>query len=44
MEDEERKRLLEASLSKQEEAQPGMVWNRNTQEYQYLNTDESWRD
>jgi len=44
MEEEERKRLLEASLSKQEEAQPGMVWNRTTQEYQFLNTDESWRD
>ena len=43
-EDAERKRLLEASLSKQEEAQPGMVWNRATQEYQYLSTDESWRD
>ena len=44
LEDEERKRLLEASLAKQEEAQPGMVWNKATQEYQYLNTDESWRD
>lgn len=43
-EEEERKRLLEASLAKQEEAQPGMVWNKATQEYQYLNTDESWRD
>jgi hypothetical protein len=43
-EEEERKRLLEQSLAKQEEAKPGMVWNRATQEYQYLNTDESWRD
>lgn len=43
-EEEERKRLLEASLAKQDEAQPGMVWNKATQEYQYLNTDESWRD
>lgn len=43
-EEEERKRLLEASLAKQEEAQPGMVWNPSAQEYQYLNTDESWRD
>jgi hypothetical protein len=44
LDEEERKRLLEASLSKQEEAQPGMVWNRTAQEYQFLNTDESWRD
>jgi CID domain len=43
-EEEERKRLLEASLAKQEEAKPGMVWNKATLEYQYLNTDESWRD
>jgi hypothetical protein len=43
-EEEERKRMLEASLAKQEEAQPGMVWNKATQEYQYLNTEESWRD
>jgi hypothetical protein len=35
---------LEASLAKQEEAKPGMVWNKATLEYQYLNTDESWRD
>lgn len=43
-EEEERKRLLEAALAKQEEAKPGMVWNKATQEYVYLNTEEDWRD
>ena len=26
------------------EAQLGMVWNKKTREYQYLDTEESWRD
>lgn len=43
-EEEERKRLLEAALAKQEEAKPGMVWNKAAQEYVYLNTEEDWRD
>ena len=42
--EEENKRFREAALSKETEAKPGMVWNKVTQEYQYLNTDESWRD
>mmetsp|Transcript_27925 Transcript_27925/g.41225 ORF Transcript_27925/g.41225 Transcript_27925/m.41225 type:complete len:454 (+) Transcript_27925:414-1775(+) len=44
LEEEERKRLLEAALSKQEEAKPGMVWSKAAQEYVYLNTEEDWRD
>jgi hypothetical protein len=43
-EDEERRRFMESAMSKQTEAQPGMVWNKATGEYQTLNTDESWRD
>lgn len=42
--DEESKRFRESALSKETEAKPGMVWNKVTQEYQYLDTDESWRD
>jgi hypothetical protein len=43
-EEEERKRFMEAAMKKETEAQPGMVWNKATGEYQYLQTDESWRD
>lgn len=43
-EEEERKRFMESAMSKQTEAQPGMVWNKATGEYQYLNQDEGWRD
>lgn len=43
-EEEERKKFMESAMSKQTEAQPGMVWNNATGEYQYLNQDESWRD
>mmetsp|Transcript_7269 Transcript_7269/g.14929 ORF Transcript_7269/g.14929 Transcript_7269/m.14929 type:complete len:511 (+) Transcript_7269:250-1782(+) len=43
-EEEERKKFMESAMSKQTEAQPGMVWNRATQEYQLLNQEESWRD
>lgn len=43
-EEEERKKFLESAMTKVTEAQPGMVWNKATGEYQYLQTDESWRD
>jgi hypothetical protein len=43
-EEEERKRFMESAMSKQTEAKPGMVWNKATGEYQYLNQDEDWRD
>lgn len=43
-EEEDRKKFMESAMSKQTEAQPGMVWNRATGEYQHLNQDESWRD
>lgn len=43
-EEEESKKFRELALSKETEAKPGMVWNKVTQEYQYRNTDESWRD
>ena len=43
-EEDEAKKFREAALSKETEAKPGMVWNKVTQEYHYLNTDESWRD
>ena len=43
-EEEERKRFMQAATAKVTEAQPGMVWNKATGEYQYLHTDESWRD
>lgn len=44
-EDKERKRLLE-DVTKEAEAKPGMIWNPNLREYQYLHdhTEESWRD
>jgi hypothetical protein len=43
-EEEERKKFLESAMKKETEAKPGMVWNKATGEYQYLRTDESWRD
>jgi len=43
-EEEERKRFMQAATAKVTEAEPGMVWNKATGEYQYLHTDESWRD
>jgi len=43
-EEEERRKFMESAMSKQTEAQPGMVWNRATGEYQHLNQEESWRD
>ena len=45
-EKEEVKRSLE-KMQKQSsitEAKPGMVWNKQLREYQYLDTEESWRD
>lgn len=44
-EEEERKSLLE-DVKKEAEAKPGMIWNPNLREYQYLHdhTEESWRD
>jgi hypothetical protein len=43
-EEEDRRKFMEAAMAKQTEAKEGMVWNRATGEYQYLNQDESWRD
>eukprot|EP00535_Pseudo-nitzschia_heimii_P013444 CAMPEP_0197196114 /NCGR_PEP_ID=MMETSP1423-20130617/32181_1 /TAXON_ID=476441 /ORGANISM="Pseudo-nitzschia heimii, Strain UNC1101" /LENGTH=462 /DNA_ID=CAMNT_0042649887 /DNA_START=530 /DNA_END=1918 /DNA_ORIENTATION=+ len=43
-EEEENKKFMESAIAKQTEAQPGMVWNRATGEYQHLNQEESWRD
>lgn len=43
-EEEERKKFMESAMAKVTEAAPGMVWNKATGEYQYLQTDESWRD
>ena len=43
-EEEERKKFMESAMSKVTEQQSGMVWNKATGEYQYLQTDESWRD
>lgn len=42
--EEESKRFRESALRSETEEKPGMVWNPNTREYQYLDTDESWRD
>lgn len=44
-EEEERKQMLD-DVKKQAEAKPGMVWNQQLREYQYLHdpTQESWRD
>jgi hypothetical protein len=43
-EDEERKKFMELAMAKVTEAKPGMIWNRAAGEYQYRDTDESWRD
>ena len=43
-EKEERRKFMESAMSKQTEAQPGMIWNRATGEYQHRNQEESWRD
>jgi hypothetical protein len=45
-EKEEIERSLEKiqSQSSIKESRPGMVWNPQTREYQYVDTDESWRD
>ncbi len=45
-EKEQVKRSLE-KIQKQpsmNEVRPGMIWNKQTREYQYLDTEESWRD
>lgn len=44
-EEQERRRMLD-DVKKQAEAKPGMVWNPQLREYQYLHdpTQESWRD
>lgn len=43
---EEVKRSLEQiqKQSSMNDARPGMVWNKQTREYQYIDTEESWRD
>ncbi len=43
---EEVKRSLEKiqQQSSMSDARPGMVWNKQTREYQYIDTEESWRD
>ena len=43
-EEEEQEKFRQAALAKETEAKPNMVWNPSTREYQYLNTDESWRE
>ncbi len=43
-EEEEQEKFRQAALAKETEARDGMVWNPTTREYQYLNTDESWRE
>ena len=43
-EEEERQKFMKSAMARQTEAQPGMVWNRATGEYQHLNQEESWRD
>ncbi len=40
---EEVKRSLE-QIQSMNEARPGMVWNKQTREYQFIDTEESWRD
>ena len=43
---EEVKRSLEQiqKQSSMNESRPGMVWNKQTREYQFIDTEESWRD
>ncbi|KAL3807253.1 hypothetical protein ACHAXA_006239 [Cyclostephanos tholiformis] len=45
VEDEERRRILD-DAKMEAEAKPGMVWNKEAREYQYVHdpTEESWRD
>mmetsp|Transcript_37936 Transcript_37936/g.81049 ORF Transcript_37936/g.81049 Transcript_37936/m.81049 type:complete len:431 (+) Transcript_37936:81-1373(+) len=45
VEEEERRRILD-DAKMEAEAKPGMMWNRELREYQYLHdpTEESWRD
>jgi hypothetical protein len=43
-EEEEQEKFKRSAMKKQTEAQPGMVWNRATGEYQHLNQNEDWRD
>ncbi len=44
-EEEERRRVLD-DAKMEAEAKPGMVWNKEKREYEYLHatTEESWRD
>lgn len=44
-EEEERKRMLD-DVKREGESKPGMVWNQQLREYQYLHdpTQDSWRD
>jgi len=44
-EEEERRRILD-DAKMEAEAKPGMVWNKELREYQYLHdpTEDSWRD
>ena len=45
-EDEERRRILD-DAKMEAAAKPGMVWNKDAMEYQYIHdrsTEESWRD
>ena len=44
-EEEERKRILD-DAKMEAEAKPGMVWNKETREYEYTHDDtqDSWRD
>jgi hypothetical protein len=39
----ERREMLESAM-KEPEAKPGMIWNPVAREYQYIDTNESWRD
>jgi len=45
LEDEERRRILD-DAKMEAEAKPGMAWNRESREYEYLHdpTEDSWRD
>ena len=44
-EEEERRRILD-DAKMEAEAKPGMVWNKELREYEYIHdtTEESWRD
>ena len=45
VEEEERRRILD-DAKMEAEAKPGMIWNKESREYEYLHdpTEESWRD